>query len=107
LIDFCRVDKTILSVVSQHVGKIHVPSPVLEEVGQIAEDEALDLGLVVVEPELEQAVAAGARRGGLSFEDRLCVIMARDRSWTCVSNFSGAVRKACGVESVPVLWGSR
>jgi len=104
LIDFCKVDKTILSVVSENVGKIHVPSPVLREVDQIEEDEAPDLGIVIVEPELEHVVAAGARRGGLSFEDRLCVIMARERSWTCVSN-DGAVRKACELESVPVLWG--
>lgn len=104
LIDFCEVDRTILTVVSEHVGKIHVPAPVLEEVDQIEADEAMDLGIVVVEPELEHVVTAGARRGGLSFEDRLCVIMARDRSWTCVSN-DGAVRKACELESVPVLWG--
>lgn len=104
LIDFCKVDKTILSVVCEHVGTIHVPSPVLAEVNEIEEDEAPDLGIVVVEPDLEQVVAAGARRRGLSFADRLCVIMARDRFWTCVSN-DGAVRKACELEAVPVLWG--
>jgi hypothetical protein len=104
LIDFCKVDKTILSVVCEYVGTIHVPSPVLNEVDQISEDEAADLGIVVVEPQLEQVIAAGARRGGLSFEDRLCVIMARDRDWVCVSN-DGAVRKACEHENVPALWG--
>lgn len=104
LIDFCKVDKTILSVVCEHVGAIHVPSPVLNEVDQLTEDEAAELGIVVVDPALEQLVAAGVRRGGLSFEDGLCVIMARDLSWTCVSN-DGAVRKACELQSVPVLWG--
>jgi hypothetical protein len=104
LIDFCKVDRTILSVVSAHVGKIHVPSPVLAEVDQLEEAEAMALGIEIVEPEIDQLVAAGATRAGLSFEDRLCVMMAKDRAWSCVSN-DGAVRKACAVEAVPVLWG--
>lgn len=39
-----------------------------------------------------------------SFEDALCLMIAKERGWTCVSN-DRRLRFAFGTENVPVLWG--
>ncbi|HYX23720.1 MAG TPA: hypothetical protein VFC23_06160, partial [Thermoanaerobaculia bacterium] len=52
----------------------------------------------------EQLLEAGKGTGRLSFNDRICLILARDGGWTCVTN-DRALRKACDGISVPVLWG--
>ncbi len=57
-----------------------------------------------MEESLDQLLEAGKRRGRLSFHDRLCLILARDAGWACVTN-DRALRRACEELSVPVLWG--
>lgn len=69
LIDYCQCDLTVLSLASKRVGKVHVPSPVLDEVHELDEDECVRLGLAVVEPELDEGLIAAQRRCGLSFQD--------------------------------------
>ncbi|HVS10393.1 MAG TPA: hypothetical protein VMS76_11005 [Planctomycetota bacterium] len=105
LIDLCEADRTIIRLVSEHVGQVHVPLPVLrEEVVQIDASEYAELGIVPVIPPLHTAVQAATRRAGLSFHDHLCFLLARDNGWTCVTN-DGRLRRECAVENVPVLWG--
>lgn len=105
LIDLCEADRTVIRLISEHVGQVHVPLPVLrEEVGQVDEAEYADLGIVPVEPTLETAMDAAARRAGLSFHDHLCLLLARDNGWTCVTN-DGRLRRECMAEKIPVLWG--
>jgi len=104
LIDYCQCDRTILSLVSKHVGKVHVPSLVLDEVHELDEDECVRLGLVVVEPELDEVMTTAQRRCGLSFEDHLCLIMAKKRGWICATN-DGRLRRECESEGVALLWG--
>ena len=101
LIDFCKVDRSILSVVSAHVGQIHVPSPVLAEVDQLEEAEAMALGIEIVEPEIDQLVAAGATRAGLSFEDRLITAvvegaeLASERHAPTIDSYGRKLRTSC------------
>jgi hypothetical protein len=83
LIDYCAADRTILTLISSHVGQVHVPVELLEEVKALDEGECERLGLRVFEPELELLMTAGKRRPGLSYYDHLCLI----------------------AENVPVLWG--
>lgn len=46
-----------------------------------------------------------AQRGGpLSFEDKLCLVLARDNGWACLSN-DGPLREACKAQGVSVVWG--
>jgi hypothetical protein len=104
LIDFCKSDRSVIALVSRHVGEVHVATPVLAEVDQIEESEAPSLGLKLVEPSLEMAVQAATTRGPISFADRLCVLLAKERSWTCVSN-DRRLRRACEDEGVSLLWG--
>lgn len=104
LIDYVGSNLSILGLVAELVGPIYVPRPILEEVGGLDEAGCARLGIRLAEASTDQLLEAGAGRGRLSFSDRLCLILARDRSWTCVTN-DRALRKACGEISIPVLWG--
>lgn len=104
LIDFATSDLSMLALVSTHVGQVHVPRPVFDEVEQVDEALASSLGLKLVEPTLDMLVAAGAARGRLSFQDRICILLAKAQGFTCVSN-DRSLRSACAKEGVTVLWG--
>ncbi|MBF0495577.1 MAG: hypothetical protein HQK58_03220 [Deltaproteobacteria bacterium] len=74
MIDFIKADRAVLEFVVKHVGPLHVVSPVVDEVNEIDdENELVELGLVIVEPELEDAFAATGQSGPTSFQDRLCL----------------------------------
>ena len=105
VIDYAITDLAVLGLVARHVGHVYVVRSVLEEVEQVDEGNCERLGIGLVEPSLEQFVAAGeAERGRLSFTDRLSLIVAHDSGWTCVTN-DRALRKACRERRVPVWWG--
>lgn len=105
LIDYCETDRSILPLISVHLGPVHVATPVLhEEVEQLDETECRSLRVELVEPSLELAAAAAARRGALSFHDNLCLLLARENRWVCVTN-DGALRRACEADGVPTYWG--
>ncbi len=104
LIDFATTDPTVLSLAVRHLGALHVPREVLDEVNQLDDAACGELGIIVVDGSLEQITEAAAVRGRLSFEDRLCMILARDYRWTCITN-DGALRCACEAEGVLVMWG--
>jgi predicted nucleic acid-binding protein len=104
LIDYSSTDKSILALISQHVGRVHVPRQLLEEVKALDKIECDRLGLRVFEPELELLNAAGRHRSGLSFEDRICLLVAKRSGWTCVTS-DKKLRRECVAERVPVLWG--
>lgn len=68
LIDFIKTDRTVLELIVKHVGPVHVISPIVEEVGDIDdESELLELGLVIMEPEIEDVYAAASHSGPISF----------------------------------------
>jgi predicted nucleic acid-binding protein len=104
LIDYCAADRTVLTLVSQHVGRIHVPSVLLEEVDDLDESECGRLGLEVVQLSIDLLTLAGIRRPGLSYYDHLCLLAAKAGGWICVTN-DGRMRRECGVDGVRVLWG--
>src|SRR5258708_7766776 len=105
LIDFCETDTSVLKLVSDHIGRVHVPTPVLiEEVERVRRKDWSALGIVPVDPPLETALLAAQGRPGLSFYDMLCLLVARDNGWTCVTN-DARLRRECAAENVPVLWG--
>ncbi len=103
-IDLFEVDQRLFRVLSRSVGKLNVVVPVLKEITGLSQSRAVALGLCVVMPELAILDEAAAVRGSLSFEDRVCLLVARQRGWTCVSN-DRALRAECARSNVPVLWG--
>lgn len=106
LIDFCHTDRTLLTLVDRHVGRVHIASPVLAQVDQMTEEEVGKLGLELVHPEMEMATEAAVRTRGhpLAFDDWICLLMAKARGWTCVTN-DKRLRVECASVTVEVLWG--
>jgi predicted nucleic acid-binding protein len=106
LIDFCDADATVITLISKHIGQVHVPRPILvEEVEQIVDLDWTELAITAVEPTLEVAIEAAQQpRTGLSFHDHLCLLIARANGWTCVTN-DARLRRECTADGVDVLWG--
>lgn len=104
LIDFIKAERAVLELVVKHIGPLHVISQVVEEVNEIDENELVDIGLTIIEPEIEDAYAASERSGSLSFADWLCLLTAKRHGFTCVTNDKN-LRKLCEQEGVPLLWG--
>lgn len=96
LIDYAEADESVLALVVRHIGPVFVPRDVLDEVDQFDEDTCTRLGLQIAEGSLEQLLEAGAGGGGLSFQDWMCLILARDNGWVCVTN-DGRLRSATRV----------
>lgn len=103
LVDYQAADLAILSLVSRHVGTVHIMSTVLAEVDGLDESECERLGFRVVEPTLAQATEAASPNGRLSFQDRTCLVVCRDNGWICVSN-DKALRRSCDAAGVAVRW---
>jgi hypothetical protein len=106
VIDYQVADLSVLSLAARHLGEIHVLSTVLEEVDGLTDTDCALIGLQVLEPELAELTEAAGRRGGLSAQDRLCLIVARERGWTCVTN-DAVLRRTCDGEGFPFCGDSR
>lgn len=104
LIDYFDAEPTVFSAIRASVGEIFVLDRVLREVGQLDAFRAAELGLQVYEPAFEQMAEAASRRGRLSFQDHLCLAVARTEGMTCVTN-DVALRTQCTDENVEILWG--
>ena len=104
LIDYAKTSPEILGLVAERIGPVYVAAAVLDEVDQVDESQCRALGLTIVEGSLAQLTEASQRGGPLSFEDKLCLVLARDNGWACLSN-DGPLRSACTVQGVCVVWG--
>lgn len=104
LIDYANTNPEILGLVSKHLGTVCVLVDVLDEVEQLDVGQCQAIGLTIVEGSLDQMTEASQRGGPLSFQDKLCLILARDNGWSCLSN-DGPLRDACKAQGVSVVWG--
>ena len=105
LIDFIKADSSIFKLFVKYVGEIHVVSPVVEEVKDIENAQALEkLGLIIIEPTLDDVFTAANEFGSISFQDRLCLLTAKREGFTCVTN-DKQLRKQCEKDDVQILWG--
>jgi len=99
LIDYAKTDPSILSLYVRHFGPIYVPSVIVDEVDQLDFSDCETLGLTVVDEPLDILLAATEQRGPLSFEDRVCLLLARTNKWTCVTN-EKPLHRACKQEKI-------
>ena len=104
LIDYQKSDFSLLGLVNKHVGEVHILTTILNEVDGLDVVDCERIGLKVIEPKLVQLTRAAAQRGPLSFRDHLCLIVASDEEFVCVTN-DKPLRKACDKEGVSTLWG--
>ena len=104
LIDFLKTDQTVLLLCARHLFRICVPLQILKEVRQLSPTSAKKLGIHVVEPELDELVNARKKKGRLSFEDLICLEMAKSNGWVCATN-DKVLRKECSAQNVRLIWG--
>ncbi|ACV64573.1 hypothetical protein Dtox_3878 [Desulfofarcimen acetoxidans DSM 771] len=91
-------------MICTYVGQIYLATPVLYEINEIDEGDCVELGIILVEPELWQVMIAAEKKGPLSFQDNLCLILAKEHGWACVTN-DKPLRQKCEIEGVPIIWG--
>lgn len=105
LIDYINGEPDLFKLISSHIGPIYVATPVMEEVDSIESiDELEELGLLPVEPEIDDLFVAAEMNGRTSFQDNLCFLTAKRQGFTCITNDRN-LRKQCSASEVPTLWG--
>lgn len=104
LIDYRESEIKILKLVVQHIGRVVVLAPVLDEVRGVTPAQCTQLGVEVVKVETEQLVQASAVASHVSFNDRLCLVACREEGWTCVTN-DGTLRRLCHSHGVATRFG--
>lgn len=104
LIDYRESEFGILELVVEHVGRVAVLAPVLEEVRGVTAAQCARLGIEIVELETEQMMLAAEVESSVSFNDRLCLVACRQEGWTCVTN-DGALRRLCERHGVETRFG--
>ena len=105
LIDYAKANKKVIGLITKHLYEIWVPLPVWGEVNDLSGEDAAALGINIAEPSLAQTYeAADMYGGGLSDEDNMCFIMARDEKTICATN-EKPLRKKCIDNGIEVLWG--
>jgi hypothetical protein len=104
LIDFCKAAcHDILAIVSEKYLPLRVPRRVLDEVDQLTEAQAGDLGIGIMEVTVAQLQEASVR-GGPSRQDRLCFVVARENNGAVWSN-DRRLHGLCREHHVTVFWG--
>ena len=105
LIDYVNSNKNIILVATKTLYDIYVPLTVMkEEIRQLSEDEANSLGIRIFEPTFNQINKANKEIKGLSFEDKICFIIAKENNWTCITNDKN-LRNKCYKEGIEIMWG--
>ena len=104
LIDYRESELAILALVGQHVGRVAVLPPVLDEVHGVTATDCAEFGIEIVEVETAPMLQAAEIESRVSFNDRLCLVMCRENEWTCVTN-DGALRRLCERHGVETRFG--
>lgn len=106
LIDYISADRYVLELIVRYVGPLYVVSPIVDEVDGINDADLSEMGLIVIEPEFEDAFTASANSEEMptSFQDQLCLLTARRHGMACVTNDKN-LRTACCNEGVECVWG--
>ena len=103
LIDYCTINKKILKIFAS-VYEVYVPLPVLAEVDNLTEKEALRLGIKVLDTSFEDLTLAASFDLGCSLQDKICYVTAKNENYICATN-DNKLRKECVKSGIEVLWG--
>lgn len=106
LLDIAEADSSIIQLVTAHLGDLRIPAPALVKIDDARADEFLSLGVSVHECTTENLLEAGPNELSLSFEERLCLIAARDEKWTLLTHDlvlkrtcdGNGIRSACALD---------
>ncbi len=107
IIDYQLTKIEVLWMISEHMGRVLISSPILAEVNGLCAEDCPGLGLEVLEPSLEDYFEVTRNRPpGLSDEDTMCLVLSKRLDGICLTN-DKALHKACQAEGVPSMWGLR
>lgn len=106
LIDYALSGASVLTLAARHLGTLFVPRVVLDEVEQLSEADCDALGLTLVDESFELLASAATKQGSLSFEDHVCLLLAKQEQWICVTN-DKRLHAECRQEGVEVIRGLR
>ncbi len=106
LIDLCEVDSSFIKLISENIARAHIATRVLQEVEALSPSRCASLSLLVERPTTEELLAAGKLDCTISFADKVCLIMSRERGWTCVTN-DRKLRSCCSKHRVRTRRGLR
>ena len=104
LIDYRESDLLVLKEVGKWIAGVAVLSHTLDEVHRVTRKDCAALGIEVIEVETQMLLAAAEGETQVSFNDRLCFLVCRERRWTCVTN-DRALRRLCRRHEVKVRYG--
>ena len=104
LIDYRESEFDILELIVQHIGKVAVLAPVLDEVRGVTAAQCKQLGIEVVGIETAWLAQAAVAEPRVSFNDYLCLVACIEKDWTCVTN-DGALRRLCVRHGVATRFG--
>lgn len=99
LIDYVDADEDIITELVAFWGAVYVPDRVLNEVKNLSEERALELGLKIIETPLVLPSSSG-----LSGPDRACLHFVATEGWTCIAN-DRLLRRECVKQGGKVVWG--
>jgi rRNA-processing protein FCF1 len=102
LIDLIEADKSVIRLVGNHLGPIYIPSVVLNQIEKASQVGVRRLGVRKAECTIEHLFDARQPRTGLSFRDRLCLIIARMGNWVLITN-DPVLRTACAADQIRSL----
>ena len=97
-------DLAVLSLVAEHVGPLFVVSTVFDEVRELEADDCRRIGIRIVDATTEQLAEAGRVEPRASFNDRVCLVVCREKGWTCVTN-DRALQRLCRRHGVSARFG--
>ena len=103
LIDYIKSARDALRMLTRMVRFVVPRILLVEEVHDLTVDEAESLGLEVFDAPIEVLGEATRMPRPLSNFDWLCLILARDNRWTCVSN-DRRLRAQCNSMGVETQW---
>jgi len=87
LIDFIKVAPEVLKILASRMYSIQVPIDLLQKVLEsVSREDAEELGLHVYIPEFEEYLEARSPAGALSEIDSLCLAIASNKNWPCLTN---------------------
>ena len=104
LIDYLDCNEKLFVLINEHIGQVFLASPLLDEVKTLDLCRCHKLGINIIEPTIEQLSWAADQEFSISFQDKICLILARDYNWALVTN-DKALRRRCESEKITLIWG--
>ena len=68
VIDYLDCDEKLFVLIKEHIGQVYLASPLLEEVKTLDLTRCRRLGIIIVEPTIEQLSCAAEQEFSISFK---------------------------------------